>query len=313
MSSESDKAVYVAIGANVVVAVAKFVAASATGSSSMLAESIHSLIDTSNGGLLLWGRKAGGRKPDETHPFGYGKEQYFWTLIVALFVFTVGGTFSIFEGVVRLRDPEPLEHLFWNYAVLLVAALSDGYSWTVAWRQLRATRRDGTLFEAVRASKDPSTFAVFFEDFAAVLGVAVAFLGVLLSQLLERPQPDAIASIVVGLILSAVALLLAYESKLLLVGESADAEAVKSIRGLVESDAAVAHSGRPLTMHLGPEDVLLNLDVQFQDRLSTEQVIEAVDRLEQSIRKEHPQVKRIFIEAERLRRRDGEPARSSAG
>jgi divalent metal cation (Fe/Co/Zn/Cd) transporter len=224
-------------------------------------------------------------------------------------IFALGGGFSIFEGIERWLDPRPIEYPIWNYAVLLVAAICDSFSFVVAWRQLRASRRDGSLFQAARASKDPSNFAVLFEDFAALLGVAIAFLGVALSQWLERSEPDAIASVLIGLVLAAVAVLLAHESKMLLVGESADAESVRSIRELVESDPDVDHAGPPLTMHFGPEDVLLNLDVQFRTGLSTEALIEAVDRLERAIRAKHPEVRRIFLELERLRHRDGQPAR----
>ncbi len=305
--AESNKAIYAAIGANITVATAKFVAAAFTGSSSMLAEGIHSLVDTANGGLLLLGRRLSRREPDETHPFGYGMEQYFWTLIVALMIFALGGGFSLYGGIERLLNPEPVEHPFWNYAVLLVAALSDGYSWWVAFGQLRGSRPERSILQAARASKDPSNFTVLFEDSAAVLGVAIAFLGILLSQVLDSSYPDAVASILVGLVLFAVAVLLAYESKLLLVGESADAESVRSIRKLVESDPSVARSGPPLTMHLGPEDVLLNLDIQFHDGQSTADLIDAVDRLERRIREKHPEIRRIFLEIERLGHRDGRP------
>src|SRR5262245_18600372 len=234
----SQRTVYAAIGANLTVAAAKFIAAAVTGSSSMLAEGIYSLIDTANGGLLLLGRHVSRREPDEAHPFVYEMEQYFWTLIVALMIFALGGGFSILEGIERLLDPRPLENPFWNYAVLFIAALSDGYSWLVAFRLVRASRREPSIVQAARASKDPSHFAILFEDSAALLGVAIAFAGVLLSQLLETSYPDGIASVLIGLVLSCVAVLLAYESKLLLVGESADAESVRSIRALVESDPA---------------------------------------------------------------------------
>jgi cation diffusion facilitator family transporter len=306
----SDKAVYAAIGANLVVAAAKFVASAFTGSSSMLAEGVHSLVDSANDGLLLVGSHLRHREPDETHPFGYGKEAYFWSLIVAVVIFALGGGVSGYEGVSRLLDPEPIQRPIWNYIVLLVAFLADGYSWTVAYRLLRASRGESNIFSAAVASKDPSNFAVLFEDTAAILGVLVAFVGVLLSHLLGNSYPDGIASLVIGLIMAATAVGLAYESKKLLLGESADPELVQGIRRIVESDESVAQCGPPLTMHMGPEDVLLNLDVQFREGLPAEQIIDAVDRIECHIPSEYKEVRRIFIEAERIRHGDGRPTES---
>jgi cation diffusion facilitator family transporter len=298
------------MGANLIVAAAKFVASAFTGSSSMLAEGVHSLVDTGNNGLLLLGSHSKRREPDETHPFGYGKEAYFWTLIVAVMIFALGGGISIYEGISRLLEPEPLESPIWNYVVLLIAFVSDGYSWTVAFRQLRSSRDEPNILRAAQASKDASTFTIWFEDSAAVLGVGVAFVGVLLSHLLDSPYPDGVASLVIGLIMAGTALLLVYESKKLLIGESADPELVADVRKIAESDEAVAHCGPPLTMQLGPEEVLLNLDVQFRQGLSAEAVVEAVDRLECRIRTGHKEVRRIFIEAERFRHHDGQPTES---
>lgn len=314
--ASSDKAVYVGIGANVVVTAAKFVASIVTGSSSMFTEGIHSLVDTGNGGLLLIGSRAQRREPDETHPFGYGKEQYFWTLIVAMLVFALGGGVSIYEGISRLLDPGPIEHPFWNYAVLVVAFLSDGYSWIVAFRQLRSVQKEPNILRAAQASKDPSTFVVWFEDSAALLGVGLAFLGVLFSQMLGSSYPDGIASVLIGLTMAGTALLLTYESRKLLIGESADPELIAGIRQIAEADEAVAHCGPPLTMHLGPEDILLNLDVQFRKGLSSDAIFESVDRLERRIRSKYAEVRRIFIEADVIRHEGGRPAespRSAAG
>jgi cation diffusion facilitator family transporter len=307
----SDKTVYAAMGANLVVAVAKFVASAFTGSSSMLAEGVHSLVDTGNNGLLLVGSRARRREPDETHPFGYGKEQYFWALIVAMLIFALGGGVSFYEGLSRLLDPEPLGHPAWNYAVLLVAFLADGYSGVVAYRQLRSSRKEPNIFRAAQASKDPSTFAVWFEESAALLGVVLAFLGVLLSHLLDSPYPDGIASLLIGLTMAGTAVLLTYESRKLLIGESPDPDLIAGIREIAEADDAVTHCGPPLTMHLGPEDVLLNLDVHFRNDLPAEAVVESVDRLEHSIRSKYKEIRRIFIEAELLHRGDGRPTESS--
>lgn len=195
----------------------------------MLAEGVHSLVDTGNGLLLLWGGHVSQKPADEAHPFGYGKEQYFWTLIVALMIFALGGGISAYEGVHRLLNPSPIDHPNWNYAVLVVAGLCDGYAWSTARRQLREARGEANLLHAAQASKDPSTFTVLFEDSAALVGVALAFLGVFLSVWWDSPYPDGIASVLIGLTLGAVAVLLTSESKKLLVGESADVESVNSI------------------------------------------------------------------------------------
>jgi divalent metal cation (Fe/Co/Zn/Cd) transporter len=194
--------------------------------------------------------------------------------------------------------------------VLFVALISDGYSWLTAYRQLRATRKEASLLRAAQASKDPSTFAVLFEDSAAGLGVVVAFVGVLLSQVLDSPYPDGVASLVIGSIMAGTAVLLMYESKKLLIGESADHDMIAGIREIADADAAVAHCGPPLTMHLGPDDILLNLDIQFEKDLPAEEIIDAVDRLEHGIRARYKVIRRIFIEAERFRLNDGRPTES---
>lgn len=306
--SSPNKTVYAAIAADIAVAVAKTVAAAFTGSAAMTAEAIHTLADSGDGFLMLWGQHASRRPPDEEHPFGHGKELYFWTLVVAGMVFVLGGCLSICEGGYRLWNPEPPEHFGWSVGVLVVAALFNSYSCYVAYRQLRDENRQLSIWEAVRASKQPTTFAIFLVDVAALAGVAVALGGVVLAHALGSAMPDGIASVLIGLILAGVAALLAAEIKKLLVGESADAESLEKIRALAQDDHAVARIGQALTMQLGPEEVLLNLDVEFHPEASGEAIVEAVDRLERTIRREHPEVRRIFIEAERLRaRRAPEP------
>ncbi len=296
----NNKAVYAAIAADVVIAGAKFVAAVATSSASMMAEGVHSLIDTGNGLLLLWGRHACRKPPDETHPFGHGKALYFWTLVVALLIFTLGGCISIGQGVLRLVYPEDIESPVWNYAVLAIAAAFDGYSWWTAFRQIRGARREGNPLRAARNSKDPSDFTVFFEDSAALVGVLIAFAGVGLSHATGSSIPDGVASILIGVVLGAVAVFLASESMKLLVGERADPEIVESIHGLTDSDPDVARVGDVLTMHLGPDEVLLNLAVEFRDGISTDGLRESITRVERAIRDKHPEVKRIFMEASSL-------------
>jgi cation diffusion facilitator family transporter len=240
------------------------------------------------------------KKPaDPSHPFGYGKELYFWTLIVAILIFAVGGM-SVYEGITHLRHPSPLANPTWNYLVLGFAFVFEGFAWGIAFKEFRSSKGKTSLWRAVRASKDPTIFTVLFEDSAAMLGLVVAFLGIYLGHWLNNPYLDGIASIMTGCILALVAVLLAYESKGLLVGEGADKETISSICEIAQSDPAVERAMTPLTMHFGPQDVLLNLDIKFRPGLSAGEIELAVDRLEMAIRKKHPEVKRIFIEAESI-------------
>jgi cation diffusion facilitator family transporter len=300
METASKKAIFAAIGANVAIAATKFTAAAFTGSSAMLSEGIHSLVDSGNGLLLLLGIRMSQKPADVSHPFGYGKELYFWTLIVAIMIFAVGGGMAMYEGITHLTHPNPLHNPRWNYIVLGLAIVFEGYSWSVAVKEFRAAWRGREVWRTIRTSKDPTLFTVLFEDSAALLGLLVALVGVYLGHRLQNPYLDGIASLVIGSILAVVAVLLAYESKGLLVGESADPEAVASIRALTEADPAVERAMPPLTMHLGPHEILLNLDIKFREALSAGEIEAAVDRLEKNIRSRHPDIKHIFIEAESL-------------
>jgi cation diffusion facilitator family transporter len=312
MASGSSKiTVYAAIAGNLAIAVSKFVAAFFTGSSAMLSEGIHSLVDTGNGGLLLFGIRQSKKPPDETHPFGHGKELYFWTLIVAIVIFAGGGGMSIYEGITHLVHPSPIESPFWNYTVLGLATLFEGISWTVAYKEFRTTQGRRGLWEAIHVSKDPTVFTVLFEDSAALLGLLVAFLGVFLGHQFDNPYFDGSASILIGFILATVAILLAYESKGLLIGEGVQPRMLEDICTLVREDAAVERVMRPLTMHFGPHEILLNLEVQFRCRLSAAELAGAVNRIEQRIRSRHPDITRIFIEArdQFKKRNPGTPCR----
>jgi cation diffusion facilitator family transporter len=307
--------IYGAMGANLLIAATKFVAASFTGSAAMLAEGIHSVVDTGNQVLLLIGLRRARRPPDAGHPFGYGKEVFFWSLIVGILLFGLGGGMSIYEGIWHLHHPETLRDPTWNYVVLALAALFEGTSLTIAVRELRAAHRAPTFWRELRASKDPSVFVVVFEDSAALAGLCVAFLGVFLGHLLERPALDGLASVIIGLILCVVAVLLVHESRGLLVGEGMSREAAEAIRSLAAQDSGVSDVGAPLTMHLSPHDVLLNLNIEFRDGLSAREVTASVDRIESRIRGRFPEVRRIFIEAEALTRAAGgkeEPPPSSS-
>ncbi len=299
-SASSKKAIFAAIGGNLAIAITKFLAAAFTGSSAMLSEGIHSVVDTCNGLLILFGIRMSKRPADATHPFGYGKELYFWTLIVAILIFAVGGGMSVYEGITHIKHPSTLADPTWNYVVLGFAVVFEGFAWGVAFKEFKRSKGQRNLWQAVRASKDPTVFTVLFEDTAAMLGLVVAFLGVYLGHRFNNPYLDGVASIVIGVILAIVAVLLAYESKGLLVGEGADKETISSICEIAKSDPAVQRAMPPLTMHFGPQEVLLNLDIKFRPGLSAGEIEAAVDRLEGAIRKKHPEVKRIFIEAESI-------------
>lgn len=297
---EKPVAIYGALAANLAIAATKFVAAGFTGSSAMISEGIHSVVDTGNQILLLFGIKRSRRPPDADHPFGHGMEQYFWSLIVAMLLFGVGGGLSVYEGIIHLLHPHPLESPAWSYASLGIAFVFEGISWLLAMRQLRPKIREKGIWKALRTSKDPSIVILFFEDSAALIGLVVAFCGIFLGQLWRTPIPDGVASIVIGLLLATVASFLVQQSRRLLLGESVSPEILDSIREIVRSDHAVAAAKDPLTMHLGPEEVLLNLEIDFHPGLPPGQITESIQRLEEEIRRRHPEIQRIFIEARSL-------------
>lgn len=296
MAGSAKGPIYAAIAANVAIAVSKFIAASFSGSSAMLSEGIHSLVDTGNGFLLLYGIKASKKLPDPEHPLGFGKEIYFWSLVVAVLIFSIGGGMSFYEGIQHIIHPEPISDPTMSYIVLVLAMIFEGAALFLAINSFNKLRGNKGFWEAIRKSKDPASFAVIFEDTAALLGLVVAMLGVFLSHTLQNPIFDGIASIVIGVLLTGIAILLAYESKALLLGESADPEVRANIAEIVLSDAATNRMKPPLTVHFGPEDILVALDVEFTDHLTADGIEEATLRLEKKIRAEHPRVKRIFIE-----------------
>ena len=306
--AESKTAIYAAILGNFAIAVTKFSAAAFTGSSAMLTEGIHSLVDTGNGGLLLVGISKSKKPADAAHPFGYGKELYFWTLIVAMLIFGVGGGVSIYEGILHLLHPNPLEDPFWNYVVLGIAIVFEAIVFMIAFKQFQALKGEESTWQAIRRSKDPTTFTVLFEDAAAMLGLIAATVGIFLGHQFNNPYFDGAASIVIGVILATVAFFIGYESKGLLVGEGADPATLQSIKKLAESDPTVTNVERPLTMYFGPHTVLLTMDVEFRDNLSGAERDAAVQRLEKVIREKHHDINHIFIEAKSLSgKRPGEP------
>ena len=300
MQAESRTAIFAAIAGNLAIAATKFAAAFFTGSSAMLSEGIHSLVDTGNGWLMLLGFRMSQKPPDANHPFGHGKELYFWSLVVAILIFALGGGMSVYEGITHLSHPQ-VHHSTWNYVVLAFAIVFEGFSFYFAYQAFRKQMSGQGVIDTIRASKDPTTFTILFEDGAALLRLAVAFLGIFLGHQLNNSYLDGVASIIIGAILAVVAIFLAYESKGLLIGEGVDPKTLASIRAIVSADPAVEEIKKSLTMHFSPNDVLLTLDIRFKEHLRAREIAAAVDRLEKEIRAQHPEIKHIFIEAKSLK------------
>ncbi|MEP6922091.1 MAG: cation diffusion facilitator family transporter [bacterium] len=264
----------------------------------MLSEAIHSVVDTGNQALLLFGLYRSKRPPDFAHPYGHGRELYFWSLIVSLTIFAVGGGVSFYEGVSHLQHPEPLKDPFWSYAVLAFAFLFEGISWIFGWRVFKAAKGDQGILEAIHNSKDPTTFIVVFEDTGALLGLAIALASLFFGQLLRNPYLDGAASIAIGLVLGLMAAFLAYETKGLLIGEGFGRETLGRLRDSIEGDEGVEKVNRLLTMFFGPDEVMLTLEVRFLRELSAAEVRSSIARLKRIVRKEHPEIKRIYFAAE---------------
>jgi cation diffusion facilitator family transporter len=298
VAGSSKKVIYAALVGNALIAVTKFVAAAYTGSSAMLSEGIHSVVDTGNQVLLLYGLRRAKQPPSREFPFGHGKEIYFWSFVVAILIFAVGAGISTYEGIKHVLEPSTAENPTINYIVLGLAMLFEGVAWTIAWKEFRVTKGDLGYFEAVRRGKDPTMFVVLFEDSAAMLGLVAAFIGIFLAQVTGNPLFDGLASIVIGIILGGTAVWLAIETKGLLIGEAASRDIVEGIRELAAADPSVNKVNEVLTMHMGPEFILTNISVDFRDGLESGQIERAVARLDRSIKARFGIVKRIFIEAE---------------
>lgn len=297
----SKFAVVAAVVANLAIAVIKFVAAAFTGSSAMISEGIHSLVDTGNGGLLLHGMNQAKKPADADHPFGHGKELYFWTLVVSVSIFGIGGGLSLYEGVAHIRHVAPeaaSANPTMNYIVLAVATLIEGWSFSIAFREFRKAKGDKASWRYIREAKDPSTYTVLLEDTAAMFGLVFAFLGVFLGHLFKNPYLDGAASIVIGLLLMSVAFVLAFETKGLLLGEGVGPAMLSDIRRRVESEPAVERAAEILTMYMGPHELVVNLGVCFRKGITVEQVHEAIHRIENNIQSVYPECTRVYIEAE---------------
>ncbi len=298
MAASSRKVIWAALVGNLLIAITKFFAAALTGSSAMLSEGIHSVVDTGNQVLLLFGLRQARKPADDLFPFGHGKELYFWSFVVAILIFAVGAGVSIYEGVRHLLHPHPIENPTINYVVLGLAFLFEGAAWILAVKEFSRWKGKRGFISAVHGGKDPSLFIVLFEDSAALLGILVAFLGILLGQLTGNPAWDGLASIAIGLILGGTSAWLAYETKSLLIGESADREVVLGIRRIARSFPEIEHVNEVLTLHMGPEFVLVNLSVDFVDDTPGGEIEDAVSILSWEIKRAFPQVKRIFVEPE---------------
>lgn len=299
MAAHTSKSViFAALAGNAAIAVTKFAAAAFTGSSAMLSEAIHSVVDTGNQLLLLIGLKRSARGPTARHPFGYGLQLYFYTFVVALMIFGVGAVISIWHGLEKIRHPHPVENAWVNYVVLGFGVVFEGAVWLFALRAFNDERAGRPWVGAVRASKDPTVFTVLFEDTAALLGLAAALLGVFLSQALNMPVIDGVASVVIGLILAVTALFLARESLSLLTGEAASHETRIGVNRIARAQPGVVSLNQVLTMHFGPRDVLVVMSLDFEDRLSSREVEQAVTAMEREIKAAHPDVSRVFIEAQ---------------
>ena len=299
MAGSSKKAIFAALIGNSLIAVTKFAAAIHTGSTAMMSEGIHSLVDTGNQILLLWGIRSANRPASPEFPFGHGKEIYFWSFVVAMLIFALGGTVSIYKGWQHLSHPTTINNIAINYAVLGFAVVFEAAALWVAFKEFNLSRGSRGIIKAIVKGKDPTLFVVVFEDAAALIGLLVALIGLVLYQLTGNPVYDALASIGIGVVLILTALVLAMESKSLLIGESADPKIVADIRATLNVDERILTVNEVATLHMGPEFIVVTVSVDFIDALSARKVEKAVTQLTRSIKAVDPRVKRVFIEAER--------------
>ncbi len=298
MAKPSKKVILAALIGNTLIAITKFIAAAITGSAAMFSEGIHSLVDTGNQFLLLHGLRRAKKQPDEQFPFGHGKEIYFWSFVVAILIFAVGAGISLFKGIQHILHPHQIENFSINYIVLALAMVFEGGAWYFAFTEFKKTKGKWGYLEAVQRGKDPSLFVVLFEDSAAMLGLAVAFVGILLNQVTGMHIFDGIASILIGVILGSTAIWLAYETKGLLIGESANKRIVDRIRGIAQSYKEIQKVYEVLTMHMGPDFILVNISVKFVSKIHTGDIESTIARLDREIKQTFPTVKRVFVEAE---------------
>jgi cation diffusion facilitator family transporter len=290
---------YGALLANLGIAIAKFVAAAISGSSAMATEGVHSLVDSANQGLLLYGQKRAARPRDRAHPFGYGRELYFWAFVVAILIFGVGAGVSIFEGISHIRHPEPLRDPTINYVVLGVAFALEGGSWALAVRQFARQRGGASWWKAIVDSKDPASIIVLLEDSAALVGLVIAAIGVGLSQWTGDPRLDGVASVAIGLVLAAVAAVLAREAKGLLIGESADPALIAQLRAAIAARPEITAVNHVRTLHSGPDAIFVAISADFVDGLTMGEGELAIEAMEAQLKAISPAITSIYIRPER--------------
>ncbi len=302
--TSSRKIIYVALIGNGLIAITKVIAAGMTGSAAMLSEAIHSVADTGNEILLLYGLQRAKLPADKDFPFGHGKEIYFWSFVVALLLFAGGAGISLFKGIDQLVEPLPVKHSNINFCVIGFALIFEGASWYIALKEFARRKGAWGYLQAIHRAKDPSVFIVLLEDSAAIIGLVVAFIGILLSQITGNPVYDAAASVIIGLILAITAIVLAIETKSLLIGESANKEVVQGIREIAGSCQEIKQVNEVLTMHMGPDFILVNISVDFVDPILATDVEVTVAKLDKEIKQAYPHVQRIFIEVETWRAKE---------
>ncbi len=295
MSDSNKIVVYAALFGNLAIALVKFIAAYITNSSAMLSEAVHSVVDTLNEVLLLYGLKKSQQPANAQHPFGYGRELYFWAFIVALLVFALGAVVSIYQGVQHILHPEPMKSPLVNYVVLIFAILCEGASWLVALKTFNKTRGNLGYFEAFRRSKDPTTFTVLFEDSAALIGLFIALVGIFCAQQFNMPILDGVASILIGVVLAVSAVLLARETKGLLMGETADPKLRQNVLNIAQDDPAVFSANGVLTEQMGAHQVIASLSLEFKDGLTSDDIEVCVNRIEVKIKSIHPEIVALFV------------------
>ena len=299
-SAHSTKfVIYAALAGNLLIAVTKLGAAGWTGSSAMLSEGVHSLVDTSNQGLLLYGIHRSKRPPDELHPLGYGRELYFWSFIVALLIFSLGAGVSFYEGIAHIRHPVAVTDPMINYMVLGVSFVFESITWVIAWREFSKLRGPLGLIEAVKRSRDPTSFLVLFEDSAALIGILIALAGTVSAEWLDMPELDGVASLGIAVLLAATAMFVARESKSLLLGEPAKRAVLDSIRKTVLNNPNVADIGRLVTVHLAPDQIVVALDVNFKDDLLASRIEADVAAFDGQLRTKHSEIVAVFVNPKR--------------
>ena len=301
---ESTVAVIAAILANIAIGIVKFIASFISGSSAMFSEGVHSLVDSGNGMLVLFGIHRAKKPANTRHPFGHGKELYFWTMIVAILIFALGGGVSLWEGIQAVKSVGPDTKLGdprMAYIVLIISMIIEGVSLSIAVRQFNAARGNMGPLRFIKEAKDPSLYTVVLEDMAAESGLVIAFLGLFFGHLLNNPYLDGIAAICIGVLLASVAIILLTETKGLLIGEGLSESEIEEVRTIVESDSAVVRCGPILSMYMGPESLVINMEANFDPAEKADGVLASVDRIEAHIKESFPQTERVYIEADSLK------------